>query len=176
MVNGYAAHITAIRMAPRLEPGALVRLIGDHRSDFVERKDGTQWTFDTQDAFVALTDTAIATELPRVWLTGSLLALGDALKVHAYFGHVPLFELVRHLRNGIAHGNRFDVQYPVELEKYPAHNHDAAFRGPNNSLFEIAPTLNGLPILFEFMGAGDVLELLCSVAIYLDRIGYGETP
>ena len=175
MARGYATHIAVSRMAPRIEPRAFVRLIGDYLTDFVLRKDGTKWSFDTQDALGGVADKAIATELPRVWLTGSLLAVGDALKEHDYFGHAPLFELVRHLRNGIAHGNRFDIRYPDDLEKYPAHNRDADYRGPNSSLFEITADRDGEPVLFEFMGAGDVLDLLHSVGARLDRMGRGDT-
>lgn len=172
MARGYATHIAAIRMAPRLTPQAFVRLIGDYPTDFVQRKDGTKWSFDTQDALGSATwDKAIAIELPRVWLAGSLLAVGDELKDHDYFGHAPLFELVRHLRNGIAHGNRFYILYPDELEKYPAHNRDADYRGPNSTIFEIERTLNGQLVLFDFMGAGDVLDLLYSVGAHLKRIG-----
>ena len=174
MARGYAAHIAAIRMAPRLDPQALLRLIGDYPTDFVQRKDGTRWLFGTQDALLsAVADEAIAEEFPRVWLTGSLLAVGDALTKHDYFGRAPLFELVRHLRNGIAHGNRFHIR-PVDKLKYPAHNGDADYRGPNSSLFEITPALNWRPVLFEFMGAGDVLDLLQSVGARLQRMGRGE--
>ena len=108
MVRGYAAHIAAVRIAPRMDSNALVRLIADWPSDFVQRKDGSKWAFDTQDALVSLADKAIEAELPRVWLTGSLLTLGDALKDNDYFDHAPALELVYHLRNGIAHGNRFN--------------------------------------------------------------------
>ena len=175
MARGYAAHIAAIRMAPRVDPQVFVRLIAKYPSDFVQRKDGTKWSFDTQDAIGgAVADKAVAAELPRVWLAGALLALGDALKDHDYFGHTPLFELVRYLRNGIAHGNHFDIRYPDELEKWPAHNRNADYRGPNSALFEITPTLNGKLVLFDFMGAGDVLDLLHSVGASLDRIGRGE--
>jgi hypothetical protein len=38
---------------------------------------------------------------------GALLTLGDALQVHRYFDHSPELELIYHLRNGVAHGNRF---------------------------------------------------------------------
>lgn len=175
MARGYATHIAAIRIPPRLTPQAFVRLISDYPIDFVQRKDGTKWSFGTQDVIGNATwDEPIATELPRVWLAGSLLAVGDALKDHDYFGRAPLVELVRHLRNGIAHGNRFDIRYPDELEKYPAHNRDADYRGPNSSLFEIERALNDQPVLFDFMGAGDVLDLLHSVGACLDRIGRGE--
>jgi hypothetical protein len=150
-----------------------VRLIADYEIDSVQRKDGTTFTFGTQDALVdPVTNKAIAEEFPRVWLTGALLAVGDALKDNDYFDHAPELELVHHLRNGVAHGNRFDIRYPDKLKKYPAHNRDAAFH--TNTLFEITPALNGQPVLFDFMGAGDVLDLLCSVGLHLDRIGRGE--
>jgi len=176
MARGYAAHIAAIRVAPRLDGQMFVRLIAAYPSDFVQRKDGTKWSFDMQDALgSAVADEAIAAELPRVWLAGSLLAVGDALKDHGYFGHAPEFELVRHLRNGIAHGNRFDIRYPDELQKYPANNRDAFYRSPSNTIFEITPALDGQPVLFDFMGAGDVLDLLYSVGSQLEQMGRGET-
>jgi len=169
MAAGYAAHIAAIRLAPRVSDKALVRLIADYPIDSVQRKDGTKWSFDMQDALVsAVVNQAIAEEFPRVWLTGSLLAVGDALKRNDYFDHAPELELVRHLRNGIAHGNRFAIQKLT----YPAHNRDAAFH--TNTIFEITPALDGQPVLFDFMGAGDVLDLLCSVGLHLDRVGRGE--
>jgi hypothetical protein len=175
MARGYAAHIAAIRIAPRLDPKMAVQLIADYPSDSVQRKDGTKWSFDTQDALIsAVADKAIAAELPRVWLAGSLLAVGDALKAHDYFGHAAEFELVRHLRNGIAHGNRFDIRDRDKLKKYPAHNRDAFFRSPNNTIFEITPALNGQPVLFDFMSAGDVLDLLSSVGARLEQMGRGE--
>ena len=52
MARGYAAHIAAIRIAPRVDGNVLVRLIADYPSDSVQRKDGTQWSFDTQDALI----------------------------------------------------------------------------------------------------------------------------
>ena len=102
-----------------------------------------------------------------MWLTGSLLAVGDALEHHNYFDHAPELELVYHLRNGIAHGNRFDIRNLQRLTKYPAHNR-ACYK---NTIFEITPALNGLPVLFDFMDAGDVLDLLFSIAFHLDEIG-----
>ena len=176
MAVGYAAHVAAIRIAPRVNDNALVRLIVDHPIDSIQRKDGTTWSFDTQDALVsAVANTAIATELPRVWIAGSLLAVGDALKENDYFGHAPEFELVRHLRNGIAHGNRFDIRHPDKLKKYPAHNCDSPFRSPNNMIFEITPDLDGQPVLFDFIGAGDVLDLLLSVSVHLERLAAAAT-
>src|SRR5438132_12263625 len=85
MAEGYAAHVAAIRIAPRVSHQAFVQLIADYPSDFVLRKDGTKWSFDTQDALgSAVANQAIAAELPRVWLAGSLLAVGDALQDNGY--------------------------------------------------------------------------------------------
>jgi hypothetical protein len=168
MASGYAAHIALIRVAPRVSDKAAVQLIADYPTDSVQRKDGTKWSFDTQNALVsAVADEAIAKELPRVWLAGSLLAVSDELKRNEYFDHAPELELVRHLRNGIAHGNRFAIQKLT----YPAHNR-GCFK---NTIFEITPKLNGQPVLFDFMDAGDVLDLLYSVADHVEGIGRGQS-
>jgi hypothetical protein len=169
MLRGYLTHIAAVRSVPRVDRKELIRLIGEWPSDFVQRKDGTKWSFDTQDALVDLADKTIDVELPRVWLTGSLLALGDALNEQDYFDHAPILELVYHLRNGIAHGNRFNLTTSGlnRLNDYPAHNRDAWFR---KMIFEITPRVNGQKILFEFMDAGDVLDLLSSVRAHLSEL------
>ncbi len=135
MAAGYAAHITASRIAPRVDSDALVGFFAAYPTDCVPRKDGTPWTFSTQDAlYDAIARETIAEEFPRIWLTGALLAVGDALKDNGHFDRAPELELLRRLA------------------------HD------------------GQPVLFDFMEAGDVLDLLSSVALHLDRIGRGESP
>jgi hypothetical protein len=111
-----------------------------------------------------------------VWLASALLAVGDALAKNDYFDHAPALELVRHLRNGIAHGNRFDIRVPDKLKKFPAHNRDVRPKNPETGTFEITPTLHGQPVLFDFMEAGDVLELLNDVSFYLTRMGLAKPP
>src|SRR5688500_4961338 len=59
-------------------------------------------------------------QFERVWLAGALLTLGDALSTHAYFDRAPILEMVRHLRNAVAHGNRFDIRSPKQLAQHPA--------------------------------------------------------
>jgi hypothetical protein len=164
MLVGYTVHITAIRLPPRLRHNAFVQLIEDYPNDSVPRKDGTEWSFGTQDTFVAALEPAIAAELDRVWLAGSLLALGDALADNDYFDHAPQLELVYHLRNGIAHGNHFKFTAGGldRLGEHPAHNSDAAFK--------ITPALEGQRVLFDFMRAGDVLDLLSSVGGHLRNL------
>jgi hypothetical protein len=39
----------------------------------------------------------------------AMLALGDELRTHHYFDHAPILELVYHMRNGMAYGNKFAI-------------------------------------------------------------------
>ena len=75
--------------------------------------------------------------------------------------------MVRHLRNGTAHGNRFTLRNPDELKKWPAHTRGAACS--YSEPFEVTPDLDGTEVLFDFMGPGDVLDLLISVSTYLSE-------
>lgn len=118
----------------------------------------------------------------RLWLAGALLTLGDRLAVEKYFDQGPDLEFVRHLRNGIAHGNKF--HFTPDEPRRPAH-----FTGPDQRLrgdattprgeaitFEITRSLQGKPVLFDFIGPGDVCDLLLYVADRLVRIGNGDPP
>ena len=178
MASGYLAHKAAITVAtdprakmlvPPKQPGFIVSV------GYVARKDGTQHVFHF-DHFLdqARKDSAVAHDLEHMWLSGSLLAVGDALSMHGYFDRAPELELVRHLRNGIAHGNTFRIDNPQSLAKFPAHNRLADIRGDLKAEFEITPHLHGQPVLFNFMGPGDVLDLLMSVGLYLTRMGNGD--
>ena len=141
----------------------------------VLRKDGTPHRFHFNAYLTkAGNDPAIVDELARVWLVGALLTVGDALKKDDYFDHAPELELLRHLRNGVAHGNTFRIDQKL-LKKHPAHNQLASIRGYyNDTVFEITPALHNQPVLFEFMGPGDILDLLMSVSMYLIRMGTGN--
>jgi hypothetical protein len=112
-------------------------------------------------------------EFDRAMLGGALITLGDALNAHRYFDHAPELQLVRHLRNGVAHGNRFNIDKRgrEQLAKWPAHNRLAAAK---SSEFEVTPALNGQEVLWSFMAAGDVLNLIQSVSTYLIRMGNGD--
>jgi hypothetical protein len=103
MAVGYGAHVTAIRLSSRIDSNALVKFIREYQIDSVTRKSGPPFTFIPQDTFydVIVRDT-IREEFPRIYLTGSLLAVGDELKDNGYFDRAPELKLVRHLRNGVA--------------------------------------------------------------------------
>jgi hypothetical protein len=93
--------------------------------------------------------------------------------------HAPLLEFIYHLRNGIAHGNQFTFTLVNKktnkkhtpgldrLKNHKAHNRDAQVK---TAEFRIDGALEGRTVLFDFMGPGDVLDLLQSVGIYLTRI------
>ncbi|WP_284948030.1 hypothetical protein [Acidisoma cladoniae] len=102
---------------------------------------------------------------------GALLALGDQLSKHRYFDQAPVLELVYHLRNAVAHGNCFtiDKNGRNRLARHPAHNRNALAKSPDGTEFEVTADLSG-PLLFEFMGPGDVIDLLKSVELYLLKL------
>ena len=134
MADGYAAHRAAMTIVKRLDAQMLHRVTWNDPVGSSQCKDGTEWLFNLRDFLqLASTGPAIAEELPRVWLAGSLMRLGDSLKRNNYFDRAPELELVRHLRNGIAHRNRFDIRFPKELEEFPAHNRDVWPKRPTGS-------------------------------------------
>jgi hypothetical protein len=49
-------------------------------------------------------------------------------------------------------------------------------RRPGRGILEITPALDGTRVLFDFMEAGDVIEALHDVALYLTRLGNGDSP
>jgi hypothetical protein len=172
MARGYYAYRAAITVARDPRANSLVTTeAGSNQTNpvgHVTRKDGTGHVYDILSYLDnARTNPEVLRDLERIWIVGSLIAIGDALDKRKYLNHLPLFELVRHLRTGVAHGNAFDIRYPDTLRKYPAHNRQAPIK---NAVFEIKPDLDGRPVLFEFMGAADVLDLLMSIESYLTYI------
>lgn len=102
---------------------------------------------------------------------GALLTLGDELTLYEYFDRAPILEFVYHLRNAVAHGNRFHItdKGRKRLERHPAHNRSAPVKSPAGTVFEITASLSG-PLLFEFMQPADVIDLLQAVEVYLSTM------
>jgi hypothetical protein len=110
MVSQYFSHVASMHVArdprsemlgPQIEPGQAVPVLK------IPRGDGNamiMW-FDHYLAEGRRPETR--KDFDRVWLMGALLVVGDALSANGYFGHEPEAEIIRHLRNGIAHGNQF---------------------------------------------------------------------
>lgn len=171
---GLYAHAAAVEIArdPRtlgLAPAADAD--GARPSGTVLCKDGTSRDFDLHYALDLMrSDPGLRGEMDRAWCVSSLLLLGDQLATAGYFDRAPVLEMVRHLRNGIAHGNRFTLRNPRELEAWPANMRDAACQ--SGSPFDITTDLEGSPVLFDFMGPGDVLDVLISVSTHLRSLDH----
>lgn len=178
MAIGFYTHAAAISVAtdpratllsPQTLPGHIVPV------GYVFRKDGTKHAFHFNLCLQnAVTKPDIASDLAWVWLAGSLIKVGDVLSRNNYFDHAPELELVRHLRNGVAHGNQFNITNISHLKRFPAHNRLAWVRGDKKTEFEITSNHHGQVVLFDYMGPGDVLDLLMSVGLYLIRMGNGD--
>jgi hypothetical protein len=175
MFGSFMAHQAAMLVArnpgaksllPHVEPGQQVPV------GRVPDKAGAGHVFHAE-YYLEWAQKAAADDFDRPALGGALVTLGDALMAHGHFDHAPELELVRHLRNGIAHGNRFNILKPgsAQLTKWPAHNRLANVK---SSQFEVTPALNGQEVLWAFMERGDVLNLIQTVSAYLIRMGNGD--
>lgn len=80
---------------------------------------------------------------------GMILSIGDRFAKYDYFTKTPELLFLRHLRNGIAHGNKFDIR--TSSGKFWK---EAKFRN-----LEIKSSLNGHKVLGEFIQMGDVMML-----------------
>ena len=178
MTEGYYSYLAAMTIASDPRASALIPEVEAGQIVSVGRitKNGkTQHTYDfLHHLNLVKNDIFIEEHLKHIWISGALLKIGDALSCYGYFDRAPELELVRHLRNGIAHGNIFRIDNPKNLIKFPAHNKIAWVRNETKSDFVIDENLNGLPVLFEFMSEADVLELFMSVSIYLIGMGNGD--
>jgi hypothetical protein len=174
LASGYYAFLVAHLVA--VNPQSINSLppaksLGEGPIGEIKRKDGTAHTLNLRHHLDLLReDHGLQRELLRAWAMGALLALGDELKANRYFDRAPVLELVYHLRNGVAHGNRFNINKDGKdrLARYPAHNRSAVVRSPAGVVYEITPCLSG-PLLFDFMGPADVIDLLQSVEVHLSK-------
>jgi hypothetical protein len=115
----------------------------------------------------------------RLWWIGALLTLGDAI-ADADLDRGPDLEFIRHLRNGVAHGNRFHFRNGEP--RRPAFFFGPLGRFlPNRAIiecdvpeFRIEASLEGSPVLFDYVGAGDLYDLFLFVSWRLIRFGNGD--
>lgn len=173
VAQGYYPHVAALSLAadpralgvlPDVEPGQVVP------TGWVPRKDGSSHAFHLAHYIaVSQSEHKLAEELRRVWLTGALLTLGQRLADGKYFGHGPIVEMVYHLRNAVAHGNHFcfNEDGRKRLRRYPAHTRQATYKGDSRAVFEVTEAPDGQEVLFNYMEAGDVLDVLFSVRDHL---------
>jgi len=170
---GLYAHAAALEIGRHPAASIALRASGDGDSPIgsVTCRDGSSRPFDLKYVLELMSsEPALRDEMDRAWCVSSLILLGDRLAAENYYDRAPVLEMVRHLRNGIAHGNRFTLRNPNELSVWPAHMRHAACR--SSEPFEITPDLDGSAVLFDFMGPGDVLDLLISVSTYLGELDH----
>lgn len=188
LVEGYMAYAaTTVLLRHPYALDALERLERDNAgpavvpTSVIPRKDGSAHFFNLSH-FVREVSTQpdFRSEQDRLWITGALLTFGDELSKVDYFDRGPDLEFIRHLRNGVGHGNRFHFRKgePRRL----AHFTGAAGRDGVTAvtypatIFKITPVLEGQTVLFEFLGPGDFCDLFMLVADRLIRIGNGDPP
>jgi hypothetical protein len=176
-----ARHPYAIQLVERLERENTGPAIVPIES--ILRKDGSAAFFSLSHALRKISTSQTYREVhDRLWLGGALLTLGDELARVRYFDKGPDLEFIRHLRNGIAHGNRFHFErgapqrpahFTGSAQRLLADGHTTTPRGQAHT-FVISSALNGRGVLFDFLGPGDVCDLLAFVSVRLLRIGNGD--
>lgn len=175
LVEAYLAHAASLMIARSADAATLIPDVEADQLVPVGRLlngDGTPFEFHFSYFFEVAGHPTIAEDFDRTYAAGALLALGDALAAQHYFDRAPELELVRHLRNGVAHGNRFNIQHAVQLTTHPANNFDAWVK--TSPLLEVTPAAHGRTVLFDFVAPADVVGVLQGVAAYLIRMGTGE--
>jgi hypothetical protein len=185
LVSQYFSHVAAMHVArdpraetlrPQTEPGQHVSVLK------IPREDGNNMVmwFDHFLAEGRKPETSEAFD--RVWLTGALLTVGDALGANRlYFGHEPEAEIIRHLRNGIAHGNRFKfddrvidkttgrLKHPANISRYAAQQ--------AMPVRQVDTNLKDTEVLFSWGGPDAIVDCLTVLGIHLWRVGHGiPTP
>jgi hypothetical protein len=170
-MSGYMAHLSVTALLDEPFRDSIMAEIdrlyppgrsGAGRNDLVPRKDGTAHFIFVPHFVRNVSRTAQYRAMQdRVFLAGAILELGDELDNVGYGDHGPDLELLRHLRNGIAHGNRFNLLHGEP--RRPAHFtgaagllRDGVTSVTSGTTFEITPALNRQPVLFDFMGPGDL--------------------
>jgi len=184
LVSQYFAHVAAMYVArdpraesfaPAVEPGQNVPILR------IPRRDGNDMVMWFNHYLAKNYKAETIEDFDRVWLTGALLQAGDALGAHGYFKHEPEAEMIRHLRNGIAHGNRFNfnrsvidqttgrLKHPANISRYAARQ----VMPPH----EIDTNLQGQEVLWMWGGPDAVCDCLTVLGVHLWNIAHGlPTP
>jgi hypothetical protein len=178
MIKQYFAHHAAIQIArdirsdqliPQVEAGQIVpvfRIVGN---------DGSAMTAHFPLFLQASRDPEVQTDFDKVWLVGALLTVGNALGAHQYFGHMPEAEIIRHLRNGVAHGNKFSFEHRVKDAMTGRLKHPAnTARYPTQAIVrDVETNLDGTEVLFAWGGPLVVVDCLRVLGVHLSNVGHG---
>jgi hypothetical protein len=184
MVSQYFSHHAAMYVArdpraqtlgPQIESGQNVPVLR------IPRRDGNGMIMWFDHYLKEGRTPNVQRDFERVWLVGALLVVGDALGENGYFKHIPEAEIIRHLRNGIGHGNKFNFR-PEVIDKttgklkHPANIFRYAARQvmPRH---EVDTDLQGTEVLFGWGGPDAVVDCLTVLGVHLWNVGHGiSTP
>jgi hypothetical protein len=164
MVSQYFSHVVAMHVArdpragqlrPQIESGQIVSVLK------IPRRDGNTMIMSFDHYLAEGRNPEARDDFDKAWLVGALLLVGDALGANAYFGHDPEAEMIRHLRNGIAHGNHFSfhpnvINQATQKLKYPAN----IFRYAAQCVMpmhEIEAHMQGTEVLFVWGGPDAII-------------------
>ncbi len=94
----------------------------------------------------------------RMIIIAEISYIGDILARNSYFDKSPLLEFLRHFRNGLSHGNKFNFsgKEPIRI---------AEFKN-----FKITKELQGQNILFDFIKLGDIYDVFDELKKYVQLL------
>ncbi|MDI1253846.1 hypothetical protein [Thermomonas sp.] len=130
--------------------------IEDHSTSFA-RHDDTMYTIHNYEPLVQQlrANPEFNLEYHGLLIQTIFMNVGDELSRNGYFDHSPQLEFFRHVRNAMGHGNSFHF-----LGNEPTR--PAILNGR-----ELTASLHGQKVLFDYLGPGDVLDLLDQVEHHL---------
>jgi len=180
MVSQFFSHHAALYVArdPRAQKFAPPIETGQHVPVLkIPRRDGNAMIMSFDHYLAEVRKPETRQDFDKVWLIGALLMVGDALGANKYFGRIPEAEIIRHLRNGVAHGNRFSFRRdPIEETsgklKYPANMFRYAGR-QGMPMHEVDTDRQGTEVLFVWGGPDAIIDCLTVLGVHLWNVGHG---
>ena len=180
VVAQYSSHFVAMHvardpraetLAPPIEPGQITPVLR------IPRGDGNTIVMSFKHFLAEGQKPETKKVFDKVWLVGALLTVGDKLRDNDYFENEPEVEIIRHLRNGIAHGNKFTFYNSVKDKttgrlKHPANIFRYATR-QQMPMHEVDTNLEGTEVLYSWGGPDAVLDCLTVLCIHLWNVGHG---
>lgn len=119
-------------------------------------------------------DPTRARAIREAYVAGAVLAFADAIAKYEQNDKSPQLEFVRHLRNAISHGNRFNLTTKAckRLEAHPAF----LFRANGSLSHKIKPKLDGKQCLGKFIDIPSVFESFDAASLRVQEIELGMEP
>lgn len=91
----------------------------------------------------------------KVQLVTAVSWIGNELVANGYYGSTQELEFFRHVRNGLAHNNKFHFEngQPKQVARF--------------NTFNITDALQGQTVAFDYMNTGDFFDLFDHIKTYL---------